>query len=132
MKEKLRSERRWWHRAVVVGVCVTGLATGLFLAGATNASASVDANQSSVNEPDFNPSINGRNATEVYGIGFSGSNLVLDVYGGSTANGATIELYPSGIETGTTDIAQSNQVWEFVPRPEQHRRHYQHRVGFTA
>jgi hypothetical protein len=120
MEEKLMSGRRWWRRTVA-GVCVTGLAMGLVLAGATDASASVDANQSSVNEPDFNPTINGRNATQVLGIGYPGTNpgtnLVLDVYGGSTANGATIELHPSGFETGTTDVAQSNQVWEFVPDP---------------
>lgn len=110
--------QRWWQRTAATA-CATGLALGMVLAGAGAANAAVDQNAAQNNEPDYNPTIGGMKATQVYSFTFPGVHQqpALTVHGASNADGAIVDTWGryNGVNYAWANIHSPNQLWEFIP-----------------
>lgn len=115
--------RKWWQRTAAA-VCAAGIALSMAMVGAGPANATVDQNLPSNNEPDFNPTINGKNATQVYSFTFQvvHNQPSLTVHGGSMNDGAWVNTWGRYPGNGTTypwaSILSPNQLWEFIPHTD--------------
>jgi hypothetical protein len=108
---------------LLASVCALAL-SGAAVAVASPANALVNDNESKWQEPQHNPPINGRVATQVYELRseaqFPGSTTkVVDVLGGATNQGAALALWHRGTpDEGPPEAAQPNQSWEFIPHAD--------------
>lgn len=123
--ERFVTHTRWGQR-LIASACALGCAMGLALMGAGSASAtSVDETKTYNNEPDWNPTISGRKASDVITLTMSSvaANAVVTVRGGhgqpnTLADNGIVELWTKGYEDASRSIVYDNQSWEFVPAPD--------------
>jgi hypothetical protein len=99
-------------------VCAAVVGLGLALTSGVSAHAVVNDEEPRWKTPQDAATFSGQRVSQIYSIRVPGTSpeLVLDVYGGATHDGAPIKLWEKGTDSTLSEpVAQVNQVWEFVP-----------------
>ncbi|MFD5110665.1 RICIN domain-containing protein [Streptomyces cinereoruber] len=103
-------------RRLRTALAALGASIALAFSVAVPANAMVDENSPVHQEPEHNPAIAGKVATQVYSLSVPFSDYVTDIFGGYTTEGSVVKFHTAKNDSSYTESTpQANQVWEFIP-----------------